>query len=78
MLTNLARRLSAAEVHELADATENRRPMVIVYLAGTGGTSRRLVSDLEVLPPHLQAYCHERQDERTFRLDRILSVEPVG
>lgn len=78
MLTNLARRLSAAEVHELADATEHGRPVVIVYLSGTGSTSRRMVSGLLVDGPHLLAYCHERQDERTFRLDRILSVEPVG
>lgn len=77
LITAQAKRLSPAEVHELADAVEHSRPVHIRYRSNTGGISMRMVSELQILGWHLYAYCHDKQDARTFRLDQILAVMPV-
>jgi hypothetical protein len=76
-LAGEARHLTPAEVHELADAVATGRAVQIRYESQSGGETVRVVSDLTVLGPTLYAYCHLRQDERYFRLDRILGVAPV-
>ena len=40
-------------------------------MLGDDGTSERVISPLLVQGQYLVAYCHLRDDERTFRLDRI-------
>lgn len=72
-----ARHLTPAEVHELADAVQGARPVQIRYRTAAGGVSMRVVSELEVLGPHLYGYCHTKADDRTFRLDQILNVAPA-
>jgi predicted DNA-binding transcriptional regulator YafY len=62
----------------LDEAMANGRSLRILYL-GEGGETRRIIR------PHypaehegvvyLVAFCHLRQDTRTFRLDRIFSAE---
>lgn len=73
----VARRLTPAEVHELADAVQQSRPVQLRYRSASGGVSMRVVSELEVLGPHLYGYCHTKADDRTFRLDQILNVAPA-
>jgi len=72
-----ARHLTAAEAHELADAVATGRGVQITYLSQSGGETRRAVSDLALVGSSLYGYCHLRQAERNFRLDRILSVAPL-
>ena len=65
----------------LAEALSKRRPLRISYDGAYGHSER-------VIDPHystsagghvyLIAHCRQSQDQRTFRLDRILSAEMVG
>lgn len=54
----------------LATAVRDGRPIAIRY-AKPGETNERVISPLLVDGPYLVAHCHLRNDERTFRLDRI-------
>lgn len=71
------RRLSPAEVHELADAETRVRPVVIRYRSQSGRESVRMVSQLNLVGDNLFAFCHLRDEERVFRLDRIIEVAPT-
>lgn len=63
---------------ELSEAIHSGRRLFIKYMDKDGETSERWISPREVIGLsdyiYLQAYCHTREAERTFRLDRILSV----
>jgi hypothetical protein len=76
-ITRFNRRLSAAEVHELADAETRRRPVTIRYRSQSGRNSVRMVSRLNLVGDSLFAFCHLRNEERVFRLDRIIEVAPT-
>ena len=54
----------------LATAVRDGRPIAIRY-AKPGETNERVISPRFVDGPYLVAHCHLRDDERTFRLDRI-------
>lgn len=64
---------------ELSEAIHSGRRLFIQYMDKDGETSERWVTPKEVLGLsdylYLQAYCHTREADRTFRLDRILNVE---
>lgn len=49
------------------------------YQAGNAAETNRVVQPLEICYEHghiyLRAFCHLRQDERNFRLDRIVTVQ---
>ena len=81
------RRLPPAEIRELLlSAVRNRERLVIEYVKPGGSPEARTVTPLEVgelyMNDHvfegLRAHCHERGEERHFRLDRIIGVDPVG
>ena len=76
-ITRFNRRLSAAEVHELADAETRVRPVTIRYRSQSGRDSVRMVSQLNLVGDSLFAFCHLRNEERIFRLDRIVEVAPT-
>ena len=57
----------------LATTVRDRSPVTMRY-AGPRGTSERVISPLYVEGLYLVAYCHLRDDERTFRLDRIVAT----
>ena len=63
---------------ELSEAINSGRRLFIKYADKDGGISERWISDVRVLGLsdylYLQAFCHTRNAERTFRLDRILDV----
>jgi DNA polymerase-3 subunit epsilon len=62
----------------IADALENGRSLQILYVSASGET-RRTITPKYVTQnkgqTYLIAYCHTRDDQRTFRLDRILSAQ---
>jgi predicted DNA-binding transcriptional regulator YafY len=64
---------------ELSEAIHSDKKLFIKYADKGGETSERWITPKDVIGLtdyiYLQAYCHTRQAERTFRLDRILSVE---
>jgi len=63
---------------ELSEAIESGKRLYIRYMDKSGEISERWVSPKQVVGLsdyiYLQAYCHSREAERTFRLDRILKV----
>ena len=62
-------------------ALAQRRPLRITY-AGPSGASERAIEPLYTTSrgglTYLIAYCRLRQDQRTFRLDRVVSVQFEG
>jgi DNA polymerase-3 subunit epsilon len=63
---------------ELSEAIHSGKRLFIKYADKNGEISQRWISQVKVLGLsdylYLQAYCHTRNAERTFRLDRILNV----
>lgn len=64
---------------ELSEAIYSGKRLFIKYMDKDGETSERWISPREVIGLadyiYLQAYCHTREADRTFRLDRILGVK---
>jgi hypothetical protein len=60
---------------------ESRAVEIVYHTAGRGERTTRVVEPLRLEPRggalYLVAYCHLRQSERIFRLDRIASVRDV-
>jgi DNA polymerase-3 subunit epsilon len=63
---------------ELSEAINSGKRLFIKYMDKDGETSERWISPKQVIGLsdyiYLQAYCHTREAERTFRLDRIVEV----
>lgn len=77
-ITATARHLTSAEARDLADAVTTGRAVFLHYRSTSGNVSARVVSGLSVQGPYLFGYCHSREGDRQFRLDRILAVAPAG
>ena len=64
---------------ELSEAINSGKRLFIKYMDKDGEISERWITPKDVIGLsdyiYLQAYCHSREAERTFRLDRILGVE---
>lgn len=66
-------------INNLIDnAIKNRWVLVIRYRKYNGEVSVRKISDIhysgEFGDKYIDAYCHKRQERRTFKIDRILTV----
>lgn len=66
----------------LNEALVNGLSLEIQYVSAGSEVSKRRIDPLAVVPNrdylYLRAYCHLRQDERTFRLDRITAIRIIG
>ncbi|WP_443063465.1 WYL domain-containing protein [Streptomyces sp. NBC_00461] len=51
--------------------------MTVEHVATSGNRTVRTLSDLELDPPYLDAWCHLREAERVFTLSRIHGVMPA-
>lgn len=64
---------------ELGEAIYSGRRLFIRYIDKDGGQSERWVTPRQVIGLadyiYLEAYCHLREAERSFRLDRIVGVQ---
>ena len=64
---------------ELGEAIYSQRRIFIRYIDGDGQESQRWITPRQVMGladyVYLQAYCHMRNAERNFRLDRIVEVK---
>lgn len=72
-----APQLSQLERRQLAFAIDQDLPVMISYRTATGGVSRRMISELELVGDQLYAWCHLRDDEREFNVGRIRDVQPA-
>ena len=63
---------------ELGEAIYSGRRMHITYVDGSGERTSRWITPMQVLGLadyiYLQAFCHLREAERSFRLDRIVEI----
>ena len=65
------------ERRQLAFAIDHQVPVSITYQAASGGTTTRTISDIELINGMMYAWCHLRDDERVFSVDRVQAVVPV-
>ncbi|MER6449383.1 hypothetical protein DEJ51_15705 [Streptomyces venezuelae] len=72
-----AKRLTYTDVRQLAHAIDAGQAITVEYVAASGTCTVRTLSRLELDPPHLDAWCHLREDERVFTLSRIHGVMPA-
>ena len=65
---------------EIQEALDDEQDILITYIDAKGAETTRLVTPLQVLAMngyvYMAAYCHLRQENRHFRLDRIVEIEP--
>jgi DNA polymerase-3 subunit epsilon len=68
-------------IAELSGFLRAGRTVEIVYVGGTGEETVRRVTPLSFCTlggsPALEAFCHLRQEKRTFKVSSILSIRPV-
>jgi hypothetical protein len=77
IIAGYASRLSLADVRQLAHAVTAGQAITIEYVAASGSHTVRSLSELDLDPPYLHAWCHLRNDERVFTLSRIQGVMPA-
>nr|BFE50419.1 hypothetical protein GCM10017745_38460 [Saccharothrix mutabilis subsp. capreolus] len=71
------RKLSKQAVELLAGAIDGRSDVRIEYVDGKGESSQRTITPAGWDGPFLLAWCHLREADRQFRVERITSVTPA-
>ncbi len=76
-------RLSSSEVgRKLVQAVDQKLKAEIIYSGGSEPPTRRIIEPYKVFErldnDYVESYCHLRQDFRTFRIDRIESIEVLN
>lgn len=71
-----AGRLSPGERRVLAHAVEDAAPVHIEYVDQNGSPSERTITPVDFAPPWIRSFCHLRQAEREFRVERIRTISP--
>ncbi|WP_103338271.1 helicase-associated domain-containing protein [Amycolatopsis sp. CA-126428] len=69
-------KLPETAVALLAGAIDERSDVHIEYVDGKGEPSQRTITPIGWDGPFLLAWCHKREAERQFRVERIRSVSP--
>ncbi|MFB7169465.1 helicase-associated domain-containing protein [Streptomyces sp. NPDC056254] len=77
IVSGWAKLLTYSDVRQLAHAVDTGGAVTVEYVATSGNRTVRTLSDLELDPPYLEAWCHLRSDERVFTLSRIHGVMPA-
>jgi proteasome accessory factor C len=66
----------------LEEALRSSRKLYLKYVDERGTRSERWISPIRVTAHNeyvlLRAFCHLREQERTFRLDRVLEMKIEG
>ncbi|MEV0703496.1 helicase-associated domain-containing protein [Saccharopolyspora sp. NPDC050389] len=70
-------RLSGTELELLVEALEAGTDVEIEYRDQNGRSTTRVITPDDADEVYLDAFCHLREDDRQFRLDRIRSVSTV-
>lgn len=69
--------LDRLQRRQLVYAIDHQVPVEIIYRSASGGVTTRVISDIELDLNQLRAWCHLRDDERVFAVERIIEVVPV-
>lgn len=69
--------LEQHEVAVLAHAIDHGGAVLISYVDVNGRGTERVISDVTLFPPFIEAWCHLRNDERMFSISGIGSVSPA-
>ncbi|RKT86207.1 Helicase conserved C-terminal domain-containing protein [Saccharopolyspora antimicrobica] len=69
--------LSDLEVEHIRKAISTETEVEIEYRDQNGSCTTRVITPHIVAGDHLDAYCHLREEDRLFRLDRIRAVSPA-
>ncbi|WP_330289578.1 helicase-associated domain-containing protein [Streptomyces sp. NBC_00576] len=77
IVAGYAKHLSYSDVRQVAHAIDVGAAITVEYIAASGSRTVRTLSDLELDPPYLNAWCHLREAERVFTLSRIHGVMPA-
>lgn len=77
IIAGYAKHLSYSDVRQVAHAIDTGAAITVEYIATSGNRTVRTLSDLELDPPYLDAWCHLREAERVFTLSRIHGVMPA-
>ncbi|MBO1337340.1 helicase-associated domain-containing protein [Streptomyces sp. VRA16 Mangrove soil] len=77
IVAGYAKHLSYSDVRQVAHAIDTGAAITVEYIAASGNRTVRTLSDLELDPPYLDAWCHLREAERVFTLSRIHGVMPA-
>ncbi|MEV7387531.1 WYL domain-containing protein [Streptomyces sp. NPDC091215] len=77
IVAGYAKHLSYSDVRQVAHAIDTGAAITVEYIATSGNRTVRTLSDLELDPPYLDAWCHLREAERVFTLSRIHGVMPA-
>lgn len=77
IVAGYAKHLSYSDVRQVAHAIDTGAAITVEYIATSGNRTVRTLSDLELDPPYLDAWCHLREAERVFTLSRIHGVRPA-
>ncbi|TCR24306.1 helicase-associated domain-containing protein [Streptomyces sp. BK205] len=77
IVAGYAKHLSYSDVRQVAHAIDTGAAITVEYIATSGSRTVRTLSDLELDPPYLDAWCHLREAERVFTLSRIHGVMPA-
>ncbi|EGX55775.1 hypothetical protein SZN_31139 [Streptomyces zinciresistens K42] len=77
IVAGYAKHLSYGDIRQLAHAVDTGAAVTVEYIATSGNRTVRTLSDLELDPPYLDAWCHLREAERVFTLSRIHGVMPA-
>ncbi|KUN65699.1 hypothetical protein AQJ46_27010 [Streptomyces canus] len=70
IVAGYAKHLSYSDVRQVAHAIDIGAAITVEYIATSGNRTVRTLSDLELDPPYLDAWCHLREAERVFTLWR--------
>ncbi|WP_244499375.1 transcriptional regulator [Terribacillus halophilus] len=50
---------------------------MMIYMAKDGSLTKRQVKIEKINEASVTGYCHLRKQLRTFRMDRILAIQPI-
>jgi predicted DNA-binding transcriptional regulator YafY len=56
---------------------QTAEPLEVIYMDGHSRITQRQVTVYECEGNYIKVYCHTRREKRIFRLDHILSAQPV-
>jgi len=77
IVAGYAKHLSYSDIRQVAHAIDTGAAITVEYVATSGNRTVRTLSDLELDPPYIEAWCHLREAERVFTLSRIHGVMPA-
>lgn len=64
------------EIYEIwKNAVRQRQTVKITYDSISSGVSERLVDPYKSSAPYGEGYCHNRQEKRKFRFDRVIDIQ---